>query len=72
VVLAGVVIAGGYLRVARARGVDARVLPYVLTVVGLVGLGFAFAAVWARTGLRAYPGEPSTLARVLFRFRGLG
>lgn len=67
VVAAYVVIAAGYLRVARARGVDARVMPYVLTGVALVGLGFALAAVWARLGLLAYPEEPSTPVQVLFR-----
>ncbi|MEV6814262.1 hypothetical protein [Micromonospora sp. NPDC051296] len=66
-VLAYVVIAGGYLRVARARGVDARVLPYAVTGVALVGLGFAFAAVWVRLNPLAYPEEPSAFAHFLFR-----
>jgi len=66
-VLAYVVIAGGYLRVARARGVDARVLPYAVTGVALVALGFAFAAVWVRLDPLAYPEEPSAFAQVLFR-----
>ncbi|MEV0158175.1 hypothetical protein AB0H57_31390 [Micromonospora sp. NPDC050686] len=66
-VLAYVVIAGGYLRVARARGVDARVLPYAVTGVALVGLGFALAAVWVRLNPLAYPEEPSAIAQSLFR-----
>ncbi|MEV4539982.1 hypothetical protein [Micromonospora echinaurantiaca] len=66
-VLAYAVIAGGYLRVARARGVDARVLPYAVTGVALVGLGFAFAAVWVRLNPLAHPEEPSAVAQFLFR-----
>ncbi|PWU48832.1 hypothetical protein DLE60_15815 [Micromonospora globispora] len=65
-VLAYVVIAGGYLRVARARGVDARVLPYAVTGVALVGLGFAFAAVWVRLH-PAYPEDPSAFVQFLSR-----
>ncbi|MGR6322004.1 hypothetical protein Q2K19_15645 [Micromonospora soli] len=66
-VLAYVVIAGGYLRVARARGVDARVLPYAVAGVALVALGFAFAAVWVRLNPLTYPEEPSALAQFLSR-----
>jgi hypothetical protein len=66
-VLAYVVIAGGYLRVARARGVDARVLPYAVTGVALVGLGFAFVAVWIRLhpDPLTHPEEPSAFAQFL-------
>jgi hypothetical protein len=67
VVLAYVVIAGGYLRVARARGLGARVLPYVLTGVGLVVLGAAFAAAWVRLDSPGYPDEPSAFVQILFR-----
>jgi hypothetical protein len=66
-VLAYVVIAGGYLRVARARGVDARVLPYALTGVALLGLGFAVATVSVRLDLLEYPDEPSAVVLVLIR-----
>jgi hypothetical protein len=69
VVVAYVVIAAGYLRVARARGVDARVLPYVLTGV-VLALGL-FAAVafgagaWIASGEQAL--HPSALDLFLFR-----
>jgi hypothetical protein len=67
-VLAYVVIAGGYLRVARARGLGGRVLPYVLTGVGLVALSAAVSAVLIRFDmLAAHPGEPSTFVLVLLR-----
>ena len=67
-VLAYVVIAGGYLRVARARGLGGRVLPYVLTGVGLVALSAAVSAVLIRFDLlAAYPDEPSTFVLVLLR-----
>jgi hypothetical protein len=69
-VLAYVVIAAGYLRVARARGVDARVLPYVLTgaVVALV----LFAAVVAGAGKWIVPDvqerlHPSAFDQFVFR-----
>lgn len=70
VVLAYVVIAGGYLRVARARGVDARVLPYALT--GVVLSVVLFAAILAGAGawIVRDPQElldPSTSVQVLFR-----
>ncbi|PZG18844.1 hypothetical protein C1I95_12870 [Micromonospora craterilacus] len=67
VLLAYVVIAYGYLRVTRARGVDARVLPYAVAGAALVGLGFAFAAVWIRLNPLTHPEEPSAFAQVLFR-----
>ena len=44
-ILAYVVIAGGDLRVARARGLGTRVLPYVLTGAALVGASAAATAV---------------------------
>jgi len=70
VTLAYVVIAAGYLRVARARGVDARVLPYVLTGIGLAIL--MFAAVAGHTGSWFLPDpptvpHPSAVVEVLFR-----
>jgi hypothetical protein len=70
VILAYVVIADGYLRVARARGVDARVLPYVLT--GVVLSVVLFAAVAAGAGAWIVPDpqallHPSTFVQVLFR-----
>jgi hypothetical protein len=69
-VLAYVVIAAGYLRVARARGVHARVLPYVVTGVALVVLFAAIAAVWVRLDSPGYPDEPSAFVLVLFRLLG--
>lgn len=66
-VVAYVVIAAGYIRVARVRGLGARVLPYVLTGVGLVALGAAFAAAWVRfLDSPDYPGPPPTSVQVLF------
>lgn len=69
-VMAYVLIAGGYLRVARARGVDARTLPYALTGVTLSVL--LFVAVAAGTGAWILPDppahpHPSTSVQVLFR-----
>jgi hypothetical protein len=66
-VLAYAVIAAGYLRVTQARGVHARVLPYVLAGIGFVLLGAAFAAVWVRLGSSEYPNEPSSVLQFLFR-----
>ncbi len=66
-VLAYVVISAGYLRVARARGLGARVLPYVLTGVALVVLSAAVSAVWMALGDPHYPDEPSTSAQLLLR-----
>jgi hypothetical protein len=66
--LAYAVIAGGYLRVARARGVDARVLPYAITGFGLVPLFTAIFAVWSSLDPPAYlDGPPSYYVLVLFR-----
>jgi hypothetical protein len=68
--LAYVVIAAGYLRVARARGVDARVLPYVLTGVAIALL--LFAAVLAGAGSWIVPDDQALLhpsAFELFLFR---
>ncbi|MFB9547665.1 hypothetical protein ACFFR1_29575 [Micromonospora sagamiensis] len=69
-VLAYVVIAGGYLRVARARGVGVRVLPYVLTGVALSVV--LFAAIAAGAGAWIVPDpqallDPSAAVQVLFR-----
>ncbi|MEU4566257.1 hypothetical protein [Micromonospora sp. NPDC023956] len=69
-VLAYAVIAGGYLRVARARGVDARVLPYVLTGVVLSIVPFAAIAAGAGAWIVRDPQallDPSTSVQVLFR-----
>jgi hypothetical protein len=67
--LAYAVIAAGYLRVARGRGVDARVLPYVVTGVALPlvvgGLAAAGAAEWILPRERAL--DPSFLDLFLFR-----
>ncbi|MEV1143941.1 hypothetical protein [Micromonospora sp. NPDC049799] len=67
--LAYVVIAGGYLRVARARGVDARVRPYVLTGVALTVVLFAALAAGAGAWIVPDPQlvDPSTPVQVLFR-----
>lgn len=72
VLVAYVVIAVGYLRVARARGVDTRVLPYPLTgVVLAIGL---FAAVSAGAAAWIFPDDearalvhPSAFVQVVFR-----
>lgn len=68
--IAYVVIARGYLRVARDRGVDARVLPYVLTGVGvavlLTVLELAGAGAWILPDLQARL-HPPAYALVLFR-----
>ena len=70
VILAYVVIAGGYLRVARARGVDARVLPYVLTGVALAVVMFAAVGAhigsWFLSDPPTVP-DPSAFVEVLFR-----
>lgn len=71
-VLGYVVIAAGYVRVARARGVDARVVPYVVTGVTLlvviaVAVG-AGAADWIFDGRTLRP--PPAFAQVLFRLLG--
>ncbi|WP_033341603.1 hypothetical protein [Catenuloplanes japonicus] len=55
------VIAAGYLRVARSRGLGARVLPYVLTGIALVLLSAA------ATVLALGLGEPSAALHVVLR-----
>lgn len=66
-VLAYVVIAGGYMRVARARGLGARVRPYVLTGVALVVLSAAATAVLIYLDPLPFPDEPSASVQVLLR-----
>ncbi|WP_238007666.1 hypothetical protein KZZ52_56700 [Dactylosporangium sp. AC04546] len=68
VVLAYVLIAGGYLRVARARGLGARVLPYVLTGVALLVLFAVIPAAWIfpDADARALV-PPSAVDQFLFR-----
>jgi hypothetical protein len=62
-----VVIAAVYLRVARARGVAARVLPYVFTGVGLAVL-FSFAMrFWVRLDPPPDLGRPPAPVEALFR-----
>ncbi|GAB3811992.1 hypothetical protein ACFQ0D_19180 [Micromonospora zhanjiangensis] len=70
VILGYVLIARGYLRVARARGVDARVLPYVVTGL-MVSVGL-FVVLDAGAGAWILPDpqetiHPSAAALVLFR-----
>lgn len=68
--LAYVVISGGYLRVARARGVGARVLPYVLTGVALAVVLFAATAAGAGAWIVPDPHallHPSGFTQLLFR-----
>lgn len=69
VVLAYVVIAAGYLRVARARGVDARVLPYVLAGGALSFMLFAAFAAGAGGWIVSDQEilHPSAFVQVLFR-----
>jgi hypothetical protein len=69
-VLAYVVIGGGYLRVARARGLGTRVLPYVLTGAGLVVLFTAIAWTWILLDTPTYTDRPSAFVQVLFRLLG--
>ncbi|GGM18432.1 hypothetical protein ACFFX1_39910 [Dactylosporangium sucinum] len=68
VVLAYVVIAGGYLRAARARGLGARVLPYALTGVALIVLFAVIPAAWIfpDADARALV-PPSAFVQFLFR-----
>lgn len=67
--LAYVVIAGGYRRVARGRGVDARVRPYVLTGVALAIVLFATLAAGAAGWMvpDSQLVDPSGPVQVLFR-----
>jgi hypothetical protein len=66
--LAYAVIAGGYLRVARARGLGARVLPYVVTGVALIVLFAAVPPAWIfpDADARALV-SPSAFVQFLFR-----
>ncbi|WP_436533867.1 hypothetical protein [Actinoplanes sp. HUAS TT8] len=48
------IIAVVYVRIARSRGVDARVLPYAITGAVLAGV-FAVACVWVRMYLASHP-----------------
>jgi hypothetical protein len=62
------VIAVGYVRVARARGVDARVLPYVITGFGLVVVLTAFFWIGSSFYAPAYDdGPPSDFVLALLR-----
>jgi hypothetical protein len=65
--LAYAVIAAGYVRVARARGLGTRVLPYAITGVALVVLFTAGVMVLYRLDAPGYPHEPSAFIQVLFR-----
>ncbi|MER7007904.1 hypothetical protein ABT297_33340 [Dactylosporangium sp. NPDC000555] len=58
-VLAYVVIAGGYVRVARSRGLGTRMLPYVLTGVALVVLSAAATGALLLLDPLPYPDSPS-------------
>jgi len=62
-----VVIAGGYLRVARARGLGTRVLPYVLTGAALVVLSAAVSLTWGALGHPYYPDAPPAAVQLLLR-----
>ncbi|WP_200215615.1 hypothetical protein [Micromonospora coerulea] len=66
-VVAYVVIAGGYLRVARTRGVGARVWPYVLTGVALVVLFSAVPPAWIFRDPTVYTNHPSAFSLFLTR-----
>jgi hypothetical protein len=65
--LAYVVIAAGYLRVARTRGLGTRVRPYAVAGVALIVLFTAIALVWSRVAPPPFAGEPSAAVRVLYR-----
>ncbi|MFC3500613.1 hypothetical protein ACFOOK_06465 [Micromonospora krabiensis] len=66
-VAAYVVIAAGYLRVARARGVGARVWPYVLTGVALVVLFSVVPPEWIFRDPSVYGNHPSAASLFLTR-----
>ncbi|WP_432994709.1 hypothetical protein [Dactylosporangium sp. CA-233914] len=69
-VLAYVVIARGYRRVARARGVDTRALPYVLTGVALSVVLFGAVVAGAGAWIVPDPQEllhPPVFVQILFR-----
>jgi len=65
--LAYVVIAAGYLRVARARGLGTRVLPYVLTGVAFVVLSAGVTAALLILGDPYYPNVPPASVQFLLR-----
>lgn len=65
--LAYVVIAAGYLRVARARGLGTRVLPYAITGVAFVVVFTAAVMVLDRLDALGYPNEPGPFVQMLFR-----
>ncbi|GAA0932830.1 hypothetical protein [Virgisporangium aurantiacum] len=67
--VAYVVIAAGYLRVARARGVDARVLPFVITGVAVAPVVFALAAAGAADWILPEPEALHPTGLDLFLFR---
>lgn len=66
-VLAYLVIAGGYLWVARVRGLGTRVLPYVLTGVALIVLSAAVTAAWRILDHPYFPDDPPAFVQFLFR-----
>ncbi|MFI1991984.1 hypothetical protein [Actinoplanes sp. NPDC020271] len=53
------VIAAAYVRIARSRGVDARVLPYAITGAALTCV-FTASWVWARIYFASHPPTPDT------------
>ncbi|GAA4459467.1 hypothetical protein [Phytohabitans houttuyneae] len=62
-----VVIAAGYLRVARARGLGSRVLPYVLAGVALIALSAAVSVTWSILDHPYFPDAPPTSVQFLLR-----
>jgi hypothetical protein len=67
-VLAYVLIAAGYLQVARSRGLGTRVLPYVLTGLGLVALSGAVTATFLALDYPFFPDGPPTIVDLLIGF----
>ncbi|MFB9446964.1 hypothetical protein Dvina_25440 [Dactylosporangium vinaceum] len=65
--VAYIVIAAGFLRVARRRGLGPRVRPYVFAGLALVALSAAITAVFVVANPLPYPGTPSRSAELLLR-----
>jgi hypothetical protein len=66
-VVAYVIIAFGYLQVARARGLGSRVLPYVITGIALVALSASVTAVLLIVGDPYFPNSPPDFYQFLLR-----
>jgi len=65
--VAYLVIAGGYVRVARERGLGTRVMPYVVTGFALVVIITVGATLLSRTDALGFPDRPGGFALVAWR-----